>query len=110
MNIQSNTPKSIFLDALVLPEGAQRQNYLAAECGGDAALRAEVESLIAHHQQLGTFLESSPPGATAMFPDSDSHLLEGPGSIIGPYKLSAKGAWASCSWPSKPSRCNARWR
>ena len=87
MNIQSSTPKTIFLDALALPEGAERQNYLAAECGGDASLRDEVESLIAHHQQLGTFLESSPPSAAAIFPDSGSHLLEGPGSVIGPYKL-----------------------
>ncbi len=87
MNIQSNTPKSIFLDALVLPAGNQRQNFLAVECGGDASLRAEVESLLRHHQQLGAFLEASPAGTAPMFPAPDSCLLEGPGSIIGPYKL-----------------------
>jgi serine/threonine protein kinase/tetratricopeptide (TPR) repeat protein len=87
MNIQTSTPKTIFLNALDLPAGDQRQSYLAAECGHDAALRAEVESLLQHHRQMGKFLEASPAGAPSMLRAADSPLAEGPGSVIGPYKL-----------------------
>jgi hypothetical protein len=38
--------------------GAERQAYLERACGGDATLRAEVESLLAIRLRLGHFLES----------------------------------------------------
>ena len=40
----------------------QRRAYLERTCPNDAALRAEAESLLLHHQQAGSFLESAPLG------------------------------------------------
>lgn len=42
----------IFVEALDLPAG-QREGFLARACGGDEALRAEVESLLAHSRAAG---------------------------------------------------------
>jgi serine/threonine protein kinase len=50
--------KSVFLAAVEIDSPAQRQAYLDAECGGDDALRCEVEQLLAHHARLGEFLEA----------------------------------------------------
>src|SRR5262245_19873193 len=44
--------------ALALPTEA-RAAYLDRECGDDAALRGEVESLLAHARTADAFLESS---------------------------------------------------
>ena len=46
----------IFEDALDL-EGAELAAFLDSACGGDAGLRAEVESLIAADGRLGNFME-----------------------------------------------------
>ena len=50
--------KSLFLGAVEIDSPGQRQAYLDAECGGDDALRCEVEQLLAHHARLGEFLEA----------------------------------------------------
>jgi serine/threonine protein kinase len=39
--------------------GDERQSILAAACAGDADLRREVESLLAAHEDAGTFLQAS---------------------------------------------------
>lgn len=50
----------LFREALRRPEG-ERAGFLAASCGDDAALRAEVESLLAHDRQAGEdFLRPRP--------------------------------------------------
>jgi len=49
--------KEIFQAAIELPAG-ERAAYLASACAGDPALLAEVESLIAAHQQTGSFLDT----------------------------------------------------
>jgi serine/threonine protein kinase/tetratricopeptide (TPR) repeat protein len=104
---------SIFAGASELPPD-QRASYLDAACQGDPALRAEVQSLLAAHDQAGRFLtdptlapesippESIPPGSipspaslpTSLFPitptsptTTTATLGEGPGTRIGPYKL-----------------------
>jgi serine/threonine protein kinase/Flp pilus assembly protein TadD len=84
MSAPQGAAKRIFLDALEIPSLCQRQKYLAAECGGDAVLRREVEALLAHHGGMGSFLES--PAAALAGADGE-RLREGPGTIIGPYKL-----------------------
>jgi hypothetical protein len=38
---------------------AERPAFLAEACGGDAELRAEVESLLAAHQAAGSFIDGS---------------------------------------------------
>jgi hypothetical protein len=74
---------SIFLAAIELPPDS-RPAYLNGACGGDDALRARVERLIAAQAQGTSFLESPAPelGATA-----DQPVAERPGATIGPYKL-----------------------
>jgi serine/threonine protein kinase/tetratricopeptide (TPR) repeat protein len=74
----------------------QRASYLDAACRGDAAMRAEIESLLKSHADAGRFLAEpsaifhtgldAAPGATDGDPASTS-LREGPGSRVGPYKL-----------------------
>ncbi len=89
MNAQQSKAKSVFLNAVEIASTAERQAYVETECGGDEAIRREVEELLQHHQQLGSFLDDVaqdvPPGPTATigFPSS----TEVPGTVIGPYKL-----------------------
>ncbi len=49
--------KQIFQDAIELP-GAERDAYLANACADDPSLRAEIESLIAAHEQPGSFMDT----------------------------------------------------
>src|SRR5262245_41045112 len=79
----------LFLKALELRSGGDRQEYLDGACAGDAALRGEVESLLEASARAGSFLE--PPGAdpyrTSSEPPPDSADDDRPGALIGPYKL-----------------------
>src|SRR5436190_14085258 len=67
----------------VAPE--RRAAYLDQTCGADPELRREVESLLRAHDAPGSFLQDTPdrPEATVDTPA----ILEGPGTVIGPYKL-----------------------
>jgi eukaryotic-like serine/threonine-protein kinase len=76
--------KSIFAHALELDSAADRARYLAEACGDEGGLRVEVESLLRAYVEAGRFLET----ATITIPQLDEPpTAEGPGSIIGPYKL-----------------------
>lgn len=55
MNTQTN-PKSIFLQAVELPEPEQAA-YLATACGSDTALRERVEALLKAHRPADSFLD-----------------------------------------------------
>ncbi|HVJ82161.1 MAG TPA: serine/threonine-protein kinase, partial [Planctomycetia bacterium] len=76
--------KSIFGRALELESPAEREAFLAKACAGDAALRAEVESLLQAGLGAGDFLEDLRPS-----PDTTLYQSAGerPGDAIGPYKL-----------------------
>ena len=39
---------------------SERPSFLADACGGDSDLRAEVESLLASHEDAGEFLDTPP--------------------------------------------------
>jgi serine/threonine protein kinase len=49
------TERDIFLAAIDLP-AAERAAYLDCACGGDAALRGQVEALLRSHEEAGSFL------------------------------------------------------
>lgn len=51
--------ESIFLNALEISRCDVRDAYLAAECGDDVALRAEVDGLLDHSDRLGDFLNQT---------------------------------------------------
>src|SRR5262245_46886639 len=74
----------IFLNALEIRPAEQRRSYLAERCGADAGLRAQVEALLAASERAGSFLEAPAPG---LDDTADQPGREGPGTVLGPYKL-----------------------
>ncbi len=71
--------REVYLEAAELP-GDQQPEFLDRACAGDAALRAEVESLLASAARRPAFLQSPTVSAAAM-------PAEIPGTRIGPYRL-----------------------
>jgi serine/threonine-protein kinase len=64
----------------------QRSAFLIAECGGDEALRQEVQSLIISNEQAGKFIES--PAVEVMAGSlGDDQVV---GSNLGPYAITAR--------------------
>ena len=74
-------PEIILHAALEIPGPQERAAYLDEACGGDQALREEVESLIAAHFADETFME---PLADPLWLEARS---EREGDMIGRYKL-----------------------
>src|ERR1051325_10814836 len=105
--------RSIFLEALDIADARRRADYLARVCGTDAALRRNVEELIAAEAESGNFLAVGedrpeaaggpavplsgglvePAGAGTSNPAS---LSEQPGDRIGRYKLLQKIGEGGC--------------
>src|SRR5262245_44558104 len=80
-----NREEALFAAALEEPTRAERAAYLEGACGGDHALRARLEALLDAHDGSGGVLDAPPlalPPTTGYRP-----LTEGPGTVIGPYKL-----------------------
>src|SRR5262245_50834210 len=77
---------SIFAGAIERPSLGERAAFLDTACGADVELRRRIEALLRAHDEAGGFLGDRPvardPGATV-----DQPAGEGPGSVIGPYKL-----------------------
>ncbi len=79
----------------------KRGAYLDAACEGDAALRAEVESLLESHDEAGRFMghpvvegadrdrdrASEAPTMIGRGAVVGGGIGEGPGSRIGPYRI-----------------------
>jgi tetratricopeptide (TPR) repeat protein len=75
----------LFLNALDRTSADQRQAYLDAACGADAALRQAVGALLEAHAAAGHFLQTA-PGATG--PELGPARCEEPGALLaGRYKL-----------------------
>jgi serine/threonine protein kinase len=74
----------LFLKALELSSSSDREAYLDAACAADAALRAEVESLLEANARADGFLECPAANLVATVEDP---VTERPGTVIGPYKL-----------------------
>ena len=70
-----------------MDNAAERKHYIRSACQGDTALQQEVESLLAADDRADEFLETPPIDCDAIL---DAPLSEGPGTIIGPYKLLEK--------------------
>jgi serine/threonine protein kinase len=56
--------KELFEAALELPSD-RRARFLMRECGGDEALRSEVESLLAEYDSAGSFMDKPPAYSAA---------------------------------------------
>ena len=84
MAAKHKNEEEIFNAAIQLKDHVKRQAYLVEACGADHKLRADIELLIQAHETESPLDE--PIFASEMILDG-SPLAEGPGTIIGPYKL-----------------------
>ncbi|HXJ56675.1 MAG TPA: serine/threonine-protein kinase [Verrucomicrobiae bacterium] len=101
--------QTIFLEALDIQDPNERAQFIAQACGGDSALRREVEELLRAHAAMGQFLPEQPAtGAAQAIPDAlvealnpgkpvpDLPVSEQPGDRIGRYKLLEKIGEGGC--------------
>jgi serine/threonine protein kinase/tetratricopeptide (TPR) repeat protein len=97
MNPEAQRVRDIFVATVKLPLD-KWEAFLTEACAGDEKLRRQVSDLLREHQQAGSFLDqpavslrttgdydSAANGAVLGSPDPAS--AEGPGTMIGPYKL-----------------------
>ena len=75
----------LFHSALARP-AEQREAFIAAACDGDDDLRRELESMLDHFEQAGSFIEKPAyeVGAETIVGE-DAHSLVG--KMLGPYQL-----------------------
>ena len=77
--------ESIFFAALGKPSRQEQAAYLHEACGNDVDLRKHVERMLTDHPKAAGFLNA--PVAAMAATIEDSPITEGPGTVIGPYKL-----------------------
>ena len=73
----------LVLEGALACDGADRQAYLAEACGTDAALRAQIEILLAAQDRVGTFLET--PAALLLEEPCAPEELSG--RVVSSYRL-----------------------
>jgi tetratricopeptide (TPR) repeat protein len=78
---------AIFAGASELPPGDERRKFLDEACGGDTALRAEVEQLLNAESAGATYLETAAALASQEAATVIAAAQEKAGDSIGPYKL-----------------------
>jgi WD40 repeat protein/serine/threonine protein kinase len=76
----------IFSAALELKTLEDREKYIAQACGDDAMLRERIKSLLRSASAADRFIERPARDFGAAL-TVDRPLSEGPGTVIGPYKL-----------------------
>ncbi len=87
MNTENVAVETIFNAAKALPPES-RAEYLNLACRDDAALRRELDRLLAAAMGAESFFEAKPVGLTQLGNTvMDSTIREGPGTRIGRYKL-----------------------
>ena len=102
--------KQIFCEALEQGTEDARKAYLDRACQDDPKARRKIEALLEVHARGDSFLKGpilNPP----VFIDDD-HIQEGPGTVIGRYKLLERigeGGWRWSTWPSRKSPSAAKW-
>jgi non-specific serine/threonine protein kinase/serine/threonine-protein kinase len=85
MNVDPAQVRAIFLEAVEKQSPDTWDQFLDDACTGDNELRRQVANLLAAHCNAGAFLAR---GAVAPAKPVDAPAIqEGPGTVIGPYKL-----------------------
>jgi len=66
MTASAEQVKTLFRQALDIDSPSERAAFLEQACGGDSALRVNVESLLRAHDEAGRFLDpvGVPPAPT----------------------------------------------
>jgi serine/threonine protein kinase len=77
--------EAIFFAALEKGSPQERATYLDEACAGDPDLRRRIEKMLAAQAQAGSFLEQ--PARSPLMTVDERPVSEGPGTVIGPYKL-----------------------
>src|SRR5262245_45129977 len=77
--------EAIFFAALEKGPPQDRVAYLDEACAGDPDLCRRVWKMLAAQAQAGSFLEQ--PACSPVVTVDEQQLREGPGTVIGPYKL-----------------------
>ncbi len=83
---QSSKTDSIFWSALGIAAPEERDRYLDEACADDPNLRAQLDELLAAYPKVERFLEQPAIAADATVLHAPP-IAEGPGTVIGPYKL-----------------------
>jgi serine/threonine protein kinase/Tfp pilus assembly protein PilF len=83
--------RDLFIAAIQITDPAERRAWLDRECGSDTGLRQRIDVLLQAFDQAGSLLDNpavvrqgQAEAATEARGDAAS---EGPGAVIGPYKL-----------------------
>ena len=84
MCAENKNEETIFNAAIQLKDAAERDAYLSQTCGDNRELRGAIEELLEHHD-VNSFLDVPPVNSDVTL--DDSAILEGPGTVIGRYKL-----------------------
>ncbi|MCZ7638682.1 MAG: protein kinase [Verrucomicrobia bacterium] len=80
--------EALYLAAHEIPDAGQRAAFLDQACGAGAALRARLDRLLAAEGPAARLWGDDPPPARAdRTPVEAAPPAEGPGSVIGRYKL-----------------------
>src|SRR5262245_59877975 len=76
--------KAIFNVARKIDSRDAREEYMRQVCGTERSVFDRVCVLLRAYERKESFLESPPWGS---LPGLDQHITEGPGTVIGTYKL-----------------------
>jgi serine/threonine protein kinase/tetratricopeptide (TPR) repeat protein len=76
--------KEVFVAALAVPDAGEREVYLQAACAGQPELLGRLRQLLSAHEGPEGPLDRRP---AALGVTVDTAHSEGPGSVIGAYKL-----------------------
>jgi tetratricopeptide (TPR) repeat protein len=79
------TEEEIFHEALGRNRPEERAAYLQRACGGNPVLRAAVEALLRANVGASGFMNRPAPAPDRTV--DEPPIAEGPGTVIGPYKL-----------------------
>src|SRR6478736_5130715 len=77
--------EAVFFAALEKGSPRERAAYLDEACAGDPDLRRRAERMLEAQVQAGSFLEQPACGPGSA--DGGRPAGEGPGAVVGPYKL-----------------------
>src|SRR5262245_54945838 len=77
--------ENLFAEAIALPSGTSRDEWVAARCADNPALRREIESLLRAHDEAGDFLDQ---------PDGAEKRKPGPATALSRHGTGAMNAAA----------------
>ena len=108
MTLDLKSARSIFLAAVDETPRRTSMRYIDSACAGDESLRREVLRLLNAYGNLHSFMEhpaaGSAPTVDLRAAGADRHDDR---PLQAAWSRSAKGAWASSTSPSRPSRSAA---